>query len=227
LSITKNICVCLAGCNFDACLDAVSKYALVELRLDMLPFSQQQVERLLCGNAATIVTCRAGQYSDAQRMERLAGAIKSGADYVDIEIESPADYRQSLIKCAKSNHTSVIISYHNFELTPSASELQSIIEQATAMGADIVKIATMAHSAGDAARIMSLYADSHYSLVAFAMGEFGKITRIVAPLLGAPFTYATLTSNTATASGQFTAEQMMRIYSEICPKWELYRSTMC
>jgi 3-dehydroquinate dehydratase-1 len=43
------------------------------------------------------------------------------------------------------------------------------------------------------------------------MGDLGKISRIMAPLLGAHFTFATLGQDAATAPGQLTAAELFRI----------------
>ena len=44
------------------------------------------------------------------------------------------------------------------------------------------------------------------------MGKPGKITRIAAPFLGAPFTYAAWNEKLATAPGQLTVDELMDIY---------------
>jgi 3-dehydroquinate dehydratase type I len=114
---------------------------------------------------------------------------------------------------AQAQHCKVIISYHNFENTPPLSELQSVVSQSVSMGADITKLVTAAHTASDAARILSLYEHHSSPLTAFAMGAAGQITRIAAPFLGAPFTYAALAQGNATAAGQLSVAQMQEIYA--------------
>jgi len=80
------------------------------------------------------------------------------------------------------------------------------------MGADCVKLAVTANSPADCARIMSLY-EHHDNLLAFAMGETGKITRIAAPFLGAEFTFVSVDEANKTAPGQLTAAQMKTIFN--------------
>ncbi|GHT69178.1 3-dehydroquinase [Bacteroidia bacterium] len=208
----EKICVSIANVDFETCLQAVQQYALAELRLDLLPFSAEQIKILFQQKSNIIATCRAGVYNDDERLQRLFWAIDAGATYVDIEIESPENYRERLVERAKAKHCKVIISYHNFENTPPLNKLQLIVNQVVGMGADITKLVTTAHDASDAARILSLYEHHSNPLTAFAMGEAGKVTRIAAPFLGAPFTYAALAQGNGTASGQLTVEQMQEIY---------------
>jgi len=49
-------------------------------------------------------------------------------------------------------------------------------------------------------------------LAAFAMGEAGQISRILAPLAGGYFTYASLEEGKESAAGQLTADQLREIY---------------
>ena len=52
--------------------------------------------------------------------------------------------------------TKVILSSHNFDATPPASELRDLAQRMYNAGADIVKIATMAGEITDAAAMLSL-----------------------------------------------------------------------
>jgi 3-dehydroquinate dehydratase-1 len=48
-------------------------------------------------------------------------------------------------------------------------------------------------------------------LLAIAMGKIGRISRIAAPVLGAPFMYAAVTFGSETALGQFDLRKMKQI----------------
>ena len=52
------------------------------------------------------------------------------------------------------------------------------------------------------------FGEEEASLVAFCMGEAGQFTRHLCLALGAPYTYAALDEESATAPGQYTAAQM-------------------
>ncbi|HMK65556.1 MAG TPA: type I 3-dehydroquinate dehydratase, partial [Thermodesulfobacteriota bacterium] len=53
------------------------------------------------------------------------------------------------------------------------------------------------------------------SLIAFCMGEKGKVSRLMAPLLGSPWTYASPAADQATAPGQMTIREMKKLYRVI------------
>jgi 3-dehydroquinate dehydratase/shikimate dehydrogenase len=50
----------------------------------------------------------------------------------------------------------VILSFHDFQGTPSAAQLQRLAREMYDAGADIVKIATMANDITDSATVLSL-----------------------------------------------------------------------
>ena len=93
------------------------------------------------------------------------------------------------------------MSFHDYAKTPARHELEGIVDACFEAGADIVKIACMAHSETDNARLLGLLDDSR-KVVVIGMGRKGRITRIVAPLLGSPFTFASLSKGKETAAGQ-------------------------
>jgi 3-dehydroquinate dehydratase-1 len=205
------ICVSLANINFQECVKAIGKAEFAEIRIDQLDLSEEQLKSLFSIKKKSIATCREGKFDDAHRFELLKLSIDAGAGYVDIEYESKADYRKELVAYARAKHVFVIISYHNYDKTPSTKELKDIIEQAVKWGASRVKITTMATVQSDCARVMALY-EKNKNIIAFCMGQIGTITRIAAPLLGADFTYAALESKLATAPGQLIVDEMKDIY---------------
>ncbi|HEY4786317.1 MAG TPA: type I 3-dehydroquinate dehydratase [Bacteroidales bacterium] len=207
------ICVSLAGISFQECVKWIAKTEFAEVRIDQLDLSDDQFGSLFAMKKKTIATCRPGK-DDDQRLALLKLAIESGAGYVDIEYESDPTFRNELLNYAHSHQTIAIISYHNFDLTPSAKELNDIIEQSFNWGADRVKLATTPQSLADCARMMSLY-EKHDNLIAFCMGKIGTITRVAAPLLGAEFTYAAINKTLATAPGQLTVDGFMDVYDVI------------
>lgn len=209
--MNRKICISLGEMPFGICLQCASAYPLVEIRLDLMNLDPEKIDLLAMQCRQWIATCRPGKYSDNERTVLLAASIRAGAAYVDIEYEADPAYRQTLVDLARQYQCRVIISYHNFESTPHSPVLHRIIKRSAAMGADDVKLAVTANSKTDCARIMSLYS-RYKNLIAFAMGESGKITRIVAPLLGAAFTFASVDEAHLIAPGQLTASQMEIIY---------------
>jgi 3-dehydroquinate dehydratase-1 len=205
------ICSCIAYKSYDQCRRILNHAELSELRLDLLDLTKDQVKRLFSMAVKIIATCRKGKYSEEERLELLETAINSGASYIDIEIEMAEGIRDRLIKLAKENNCKVIISYHNFQLTPPVGELRAIIKKCRESGADLVKITCQVINAEDSANLMSLYSNEK-NIISFGMGVDGLITRLAAPLLGAEFTYAAADRNSKTGPGQVTTKEMRSFY---------------
>jgi 3-dehydroquinate dehydratase type I len=96
--------------------------------------------------------------------------------------------------------------------------MEKICDRMIQCGADIAKIVTFARSYEDNLKILSLipYARKRkQGIVAFCMGEKGRISRIFAPLMGAAWTYGCLSRNRVSAPGQLTAEEMKEIWKRL------------
>ncbi|QEG24284.1 shikimate dehydrogenase [Mariniblastus fucicola] len=182
---------------------------LVELRLDYIR-RPVDLKRLLKDRPCPVVaTCRrpadGGKWmkSESDRVMVLRTAIADGADYVDIEMDIAE-------QIPRYKDTQRIISYHNFDETP--SNLEEIHHQMTELDPDIIKIATMANNPMDNITALRLCRDSQIPTIAFCMGEMGVTSRLLCGKFGAPFTYATFSSDRKLAPGMLSFEQMRDYY---------------
>lgn len=205
------ICVSLGNIGFNRCVESLLKVDCAEIRLDLMDLTEDEVKLLFSEPCTLVATCRPGKYIEEERISMLTCAIQYGAQYVDVEIESEARFLHKIREHTEEKGVKLIISYHNYEKTPSTEELEEIIKKARLMGADIVKLATMAIYPEDNARMLGLYS-KHKDIIAFCMGKEGLISRIAAPLLGADFTFAAQDDSVATAPGQITFDKMQKIY---------------
>ncbi|MFO7867759.1 MAG: type I 3-dehydroquinate dehydratase [Bacteroidales bacterium] len=202
------ICISIPEKHRGKAISIANISEMAEIRIDMAGFSAKDVAFVFSKSESNLIaTCRPEFVSDKERIILLQTAIENGAAYVDIEIDATDEVKQALIPFAQSHTCQVIISYHNYESTPSVEELEVLIKQGFDEKADIVKIATTAQTVQDSARLLSLY-QTERPLVALAMGEEGKITRVANIALGSPFTFASLSSETITAPGQLTVDEM-------------------
>ena len=208
------ICVSLSEKDPAKCLEVLEQVEMAEIRLDLCGFTDEDIKRIFSARKKLIATCRPGSYPDTERMHKLKVAIDSGATFVDLEYESPDDVRFPMLDYAHQCRCDVIISYHNYESTPSLSELERIMCHCFELGADLTKIATQVNVNRDNSKILSLY-KAPGRLVAIGMGELGKISRIVAPFLGAEFTYASLSDENATAPGQISYTRLNQFIKDI------------
>lgn len=154
---------------------------------------------------------------------KLITAIHAGAAFVDLEIEAPPMMSKRLRRETRENGTVFVRSYHDYKGTDSIEALKALTEKCFAIGADIAKIVTMAapctgdNQSPDVDRVLSLY--DHFDpakLIAFAMGDAGKTSRIQCLAKGSPFTYASLNEADAAAPGQMTTREMRDIVYGNC-----------
>lgn len=194
---------------------------LIELRLDYLRHPKLP---LLSGESRKpfIVTNRrkeeGGRYEgqEEERLSLLEEAIERDADFVDVELETEASLRQRLVR--KKRRTKIILSFHHFKHTPIREELEQLYDRMLDQGADVAKIVTFARSYDDNLRLLCLipYAKAKGGpIIAFCMGEKGRMSRLFAPLLGAAWTYASLNRKRVSAPGQLTIWEMREFWERL------------
>lgn len=206
---------------------------MAEIRLDRCPLSIEEIEYLFSSSDTPLVaTCRVvddgnGTWEEAE--EKLTAAVEAGAAFLDLEIEAPKEIGKRLRRACTEYGTTMIRSSHFFAGTPSDDVLRNTVEKCRKFGGEIVKIAAMAKSGEDVARVLALYSSiastnsaaetqRPVELVAFSMGEIGKVSRLDCLKLGSPFTYAALNENEAAAPGQWTYSEMIAtVYGERRP----------
>lgn len=204
------ICVSLAETTVEKCFEALRRIDFAEIRIDKMQVEIEDIKKIFSYHPKLIATCRAGTMDDDMRIAFMISAIEAGAAFVDIEVESDAQYRNAILEKARSSGCRVIVSYHNFEKIPQKSKLEQIISQCFESGADVAKIACMVHSEKDNALLLGLLNEER-PLVVVGLGEKGKICRIAAPFLGSPITYASLSKGKETAEGQLDWETLQQI----------------
>ena len=189
-------------------LDLLPELEMAEIRLDRCALEDEEIEQLFSeSDVPLIATCRLAEEPQAPQILELA--IKAGAKYVDLEMEAPAAVGRRIREACREWGTVLIRSYHNFENTPALPVLRSLVDRARQFGGEVVKIVTTATSEADNETIKALYQEAGSgSLVAFCMGQEGRPSRLEALRQGAPFTYACLSEEEATAPGQWTTRAM-------------------
>lgn len=209
------ICISILEKSADDCLEAMKGEEFVEIRLEEVELAKGDVERLFSNKeVTTIATCRPGKISEGERKGRLLSAIGAGAAYVDVEVDASEEVAREVVAAAKKRGCCVIVSYHNFEKTPLAAELEQIVKWCFDSGADIAKIACKVNSEADAARLLGLLG-SGKSLAVVGMGKKGRLVRVMAPLLGSRIAYASRGNGKETAEGQMGKEEMKKLMGEI------------
>ena len=211
------ICVTLQNRTAEEILDLLENASpaiqMAEIRLDRCPLTEDEIETVFSSSDTPLIaTCRVagdgnGTWEEAEA--KLQAAIETGAAFVDLELEAPKEVGKRLRRACSEYGTRMIRSAHFFDGTPSLDDLRETADRCRKFGGEIIKIAVSAGSEEEVTRVLSLYDEYEEGrLVAFAMGEAGRSSRLECLRLGSPFTYAALTSEEAAAPGQWPYSEM-------------------
>lgn len=189
---------------------------VAELRVDR--FASVEASHLLKEAAKfkglpVIVTVRSKKEGGARRLSdavrlKIFETLLPHVSAVDIELSSPA-ILQAVVKAARRERKTVIVSYHNFRRTPPVADLRRIVGRARRAGADIVKIAARAASPKDVEALAGFTASERRGLISIAMGPEAALSRVIFPSLGSLVTYASF--GKATAPGQMDLQTTARL----------------
>ncbi|MDD5305980.1 MAG: type I 3-dehydroquinate dehydratase [Deltaproteobacteria bacterium] len=210
----RAICVSVSGRTAEDLERALEGHKLAEVRLDLCDVSCNDIRRIFSEHPGLVATCRPGRFGAAERRERLLAAVEAGAAYVDLEVDCDQEERREIADRAGERGCRVIVSFHDFEGTPSREALEEIVSRCFEAGADVAKIACLARSPADAARLLGLLGHDR-PVLAIGMGPLGKITRVAAPFLGSPFTFSSPAEGSETAPGQIPHKTLAAILREI------------
>lgn len=179
-----------------------------------------------------IVTCRpvseGGVYDgdDMSRValfERLGTAFGTGEHpprYIDVELATytrSANIRQKIglaiehPEQVRDLTTSLILSLHDFRERP-ADLTRRVLAMRDETAARVHKIAYRARSLRDNLELFELLEGRDRPTIALGMGEFGLMSRVLAPKFGGFLTFASLRAETVTAPGQPTIRDLLGTY---------------
>ncbi len=215
------ICVPIMARDNAEAIKKMTEAALVadamEIRLDVMDsFDLETI--LAAAKKPVIVTYRSkkeggkGLASYETRLRHLIHAVQSGADFVDVEFSMPQIYRQEVFQL--KGKSKLILSLHHSSKTPSKEKLEETFQKMAATGADIVKLVTYANDPVDNLRVLGLIPlarDLGVDIIAFCMGNAGRISRIFSLVLGGYLSFASLETGEESAAGQIPIEEMRRM----------------
>ena len=211
------ICISVGDRSVPRVQSVLRAQRCVELRLDLIRPNDEALQSLFRPSRTIIATCRPGRLSPAQRRDLLIRAIGLGASYVDIEITARPALREAILRASRRYGCRVIFSYHNHRTTPRTTVLESIVRRAFSAGADVVKVACQVREPADNVRLLTLLQHQRWRrrLIIIGMGHRGRITRIVAPLLGSRFAFVRAERMRATAPGQLTSRELKAAWNSL------------
>ncbi len=142
-------------------------------------------------------------------------AIHSGSfDLIDLELFSPEQTIDAVIREAKKHAVYVIMSNHEFSFTPPKEEIMERLQRMEANGADLLKIAVMPQSVSDVLTLLDATTaykqlDGKKPLVTMAMGGLGLISRMAGEVFGSAMTFAS--GKSASAPGQIPVSELKSV----------------
>lgn len=176
---------------------------VAELRIDR--YASVDVDRVVAearrfAALPTLATIRSraegGDWAgtDAERAARYE-ALLDVVDAIDVEVASVAASPElaAVVAAARARGVVVVLSHHDFDATPDTDELDALAARGRSLGADYVKVATMATSVADVGRLAA-FTSRHAAdgVIVIAMGPHGSQSRVFFPALGSRLTYAHL-----------------------------------
>ena len=221
--MTARICVSILPKNNVEALSLIEKAEhakadFIEVRLDCLEISRKLSDLSASTKipliAANKLQSEKGYFqgTEIEWQQTLLFAAKSGFEYVDVNLSSPK-HKETINQLVQLG-SKPIVSYHKFDGALSVSAMEKVLDEEIASGASICKIVTTAKQVEDNLPVLSFvsFASSKAKLVCFCMGEQGKISRLLSPVFGAFFTFASLEQGSETAVGQMSVSEMRVAY---------------
>ncbi len=196
----------------------------------------REIERLIRSSPLpAIVTCRPtfeGGFYDGDDSSRVslyqhlggggndAQGLTHPPRYIDVEfatLSRSANIRQKVLLAvdhpnqARGLETGLILSAHDFERRP-ADLTRRLLAMRAEPAAKVIKIAFRARSLRDNLELFDILREADRPTIALGMGEFGLMSRVLAPKFGAFLTFASLRDASATAPGQPTITEILQRY---------------
>jgi len=208
------ICAAIVNSDLEAVKMVEPLVDLFELRIDLIGSVWREVAGhlskpwLACNRRAEEGGGWRG--GESERIEVLLSAIGLGASIVDIELGTPGV--EKVVRDIKGR-ADCLLSYHDLKETPPPVKMREIIKNQLAAGADVCKVVATARTFVDNVAVLQLISDfPEKKVVSFAMGDLGQISRILCPLVGGYFTYASIEEGRESAAGQITVSDLRKLY---------------
>jgi 3-dehydroquinate dehydratase-1 len=131
-------------------------------------------------------------------------------ELVDFEMNNDPTHIAQVRAASKTHGIGLVLSFHNFQSTPSQEVLSQRFAQAQSLGADVAKIAVMPQRLEDVLSVLGATLESSQkldiALVSMSMGGYGSLTRLFGWAFGSAMSFAV--GATASAPGQVPIEDM-------------------
>ena len=207
---------------------------LAEFRIDLLNFASDRKQVIALGHElkqilgtkpliATIRTHNEGgqlTISDADYGKTYQAYLQQPfMDMLDVEMFRDQQIVKDTVRMAHAKKVLIVMSNHDFQKTPSESEIIKRLLQQDELGADILKIAVMPQNKQDVFTLMNatlkVSQQSKKPLLTMSMGKLGTISRIATANMGGSFSFGMI--GEASAPGQIDVTQLKQFLKTVQP----------
>jgi len=209
---------------------------IIELRVDAWEFVEETAAsvsmirdvRKTVGEIPVILTCRGHweggfkKVSDEAKFslyrEAAAGDL---VDFLDMELAYGDEKIRGTLRMLENSSVSLIVSSHDFEITPPKEVLFSTLAAQVRAGAHVAKLAAMPRNEEDVLTLLSatLLVRREYQdipLITMSMGGIGAVSRVTGGLFGSDLTFAV--GSKASAPGQIPVADLKQCLSVLYPQ---------
>lgn len=203
-------CLSTGNSDYESLIEEIKLFDMAEIRLDLCNLNSDQIKKVFSIHKNLLATFRKNiNNTEHQRFVSLKNAILSGAKWIDIDYRTETkQFIEKFITIAKDQKVNIILSYHDFEKTPSEEFIHKIYTKIKNLSPTLIKLVFYSNSDNDNEIVLNLYS-KYKDILAFNMGERGKRTRIECIRRGAPFTFVK-SEMEQTAEGQMTLKEIMQ-----------------
>ena len=138
-------------------------------------------------------------------------------EMIDYELSNAPDDLRQLREISAANGVAMIMSYHNFALTPDAATLDDKFAAAQRLGADVGKVAVMPKTAADVLTLLAATDRASQTLaiplISMSMGGVGSLSRIMGWVYGSAATFAV--GKSSSAPGQIAIEELRLVLATV------------
>ena len=211
------ICAAIVNDDLEAIKEVEPLVDLFEVRIDLIGDGWQELVKQLkkpwIGCNRRVDEGGGWEGDEARRVEKLLEANELGADIIDLELRT-----ENLKKVIQqvNRRAECLLSFHEMGGTSPFSSLKEIVQRQLAVGADICKVVTTARRPEDNLTVLQLIPEFPQTrVVALTMGPIGVLSRVLCPLIGGDFTYASIETGKEAAPGQITVRELRKLYEMV------------
>jgi len=138
-------------------------------------------------------------------------------EMIDYELSNAPENLKRLRDVSAANGVTMIMSYHNFQLTPDADTLDSKFAAAERLGANVAKVAVMPTNEQDVLALLAATDRARQALkiplISMSMGGVGSLSRIMGWVYGSAATFAV--GKSSSAPGQIAIEDLRTVLATV------------